>query len=932
MPFNRVQPIRRGVRALSIWGIDCNCCIVAGTDCSLRMLWAVVLLAHLTTVTGAAERTFGRVLHGEELQDYKKELVRGLPKQIRTSVMNELHILPCEQIKKVYAVCCKGECNTDAVAFLVTQYKKFTQGDIGTFATHLRDYIASYFNENLGSVPVESGRLEWQDAEDILGGLGQWYKRAEYQTEDDETLRKALTDASFGPPRAELQRHIAGPVQSLPDGVRMNMLSVLGVLPYRDVRMLHNVVCKENGECDVDAAAFTVQEYRRFAPVGISDDKVKFSVATFAQDLKRCILSHLDKVNGLHLDHDCFAHLDGTSFLKSLGQWYRGAGYKIESNEAFQNAFADIIFPIDDPYAKRLRVALLFHLAGQPVSKTLFDYWMKQPDEVVAKVHRCLPDGGKYRDLLILQPLVFDIEFIRKGDFTEEGYGTKFENYFRSTTSSSDLQFFCCYFARLDFSDVAEAFRGMEEKTKAEGLGTLEKERLEIFTERRLPAELGFKVATCLLDAPLSLAHDVILDANDEGSLRALDRQLWALQSSKCIESMTYYERFFPLTRITNYLGERSLPPPRSMVEYRAVVDKILWGLVLDELRWHCIESELRDHLKVGTFWKLLSFLEEYPQYGGLFGAVFHWSADSQRASIDELVLRKLEIWIRKIIGLDEEKRREELNSIVEKMITVELEGQGHPWTEDRYAQLREQFHGNLFTIFKTSVYVSPSLDRYILSTPAGIGELDGLHDLQVAVVVNFARCISQVFTSDLDLKMYEDMMKGYSTEQLANIYNSDFKAPLFLMYHQLREFDPDLFEFAHPVGRAGLYALLSRVCRQANSDRESFFGSVLDRLGQALAFSIPLLMIHNAIADVLKELPYDQDFLGNSGAGWLKLAQSVYAKCSDGTRRRLMGELNPKLTALISAAGNAIDTRRYTTFDELFEAAMELGRTILPG
>ena len=721
----------------------------------------------------------------------------------------------------------------------------------------------------------------------------------------------------------ELQRYKKELVQGLPDGVTKSVMDELHALPYEQMKKVHAVCCKEDSGCDADAVAFVVMEYKKFTQA---------DVGLFATHFKVYLLSRVEDSSDLRLDHDCFERLDGALLLESFGQWYKNAGYAIKDEEAFKKAFSDAIFSIDDPYAKRLRVELLFRLVGQPVSEAQLVYWMKQPENILLEVYLCLPNGGNYKDLLILQPIVFDTEFIRTGAFTDESYRVEFMTYIEFIAIPDGLKLFNeKYLPGLNISRVLEALRRMAKGMKEEDLGTHEKELLQVLKEKwNVPAELRFKVAAYFPGTSPSFAQDALFDKNNRGSWGALDYQLWKLWGPGCVESMNSYAHFFPLAQVIKYHEERGTTLIDNVEQYEAAVTKMLQELLqMETASWKLVEPKLREDLRVDTFWKLFAFLKDRPQYGGFFGEMFRWNNDSwNRKELDGVAPEGLEVLIQGIITASAgESRYEKLVSFAERIMVKDLKGD-HPYFEARFELARKQFRDKLSKSFKDSQFVASSLHREILSILADTNESGGLHDLQVALVVARMKGWYESNMSDADSKLLEERLKGYNTGQLGNIHKSDLHVYLLLKYSQLREFDSDLFEFNRPVSEARIFTLLSKVCRQAHSDRDSIFGLVLDGLSQRLGSEWPFCEARRAIAEAFLAFPFDQDLLSNSGRYWMELEERVCVEFSPDDRSKVVAELGPKLTSEPLAIPSQDVTEHCSTLDELFENMAKLGKT----
>ena len=695
--------------------------------------------------------------------------------------------------------------------------------------------------------------------------------------------------------------------------VTMSMLHVLGGLPCEGVKKLHNALCLNHGRCDVDGAAFVLSQFDKFAPVD-ADDCSDFNVVAFVQNPKRYIWNRLERVDGLHLDRGRFEHLDGASFLRSLGQWYKSVDYTADSDDTFKNAFAYFILADENPDIAARRLKILLRFVGRQESKTLFDYWMGQPDERLWTVYLYISGGGVYGDLLVLQPNVFNMDCIQTGDCTEWDFKGAFEGYTKFVAFPDGLKFFPKYCSDLIFSKVAEVLRRMTERMTVEDLGPDEKNMLQYSAEEReLPAEPAFQV---MIHSPNTRPGHVILDAKME-TWMALDHQMWVLMGPGCVGSIEEFMHFFPPTRVTKYLKKRGVTFLQSVEQYEETVVGILWErLQVVDVMWLRIEPGLRESLEVGTFWRLLAFLEDHSQYDGLFHRIFWWDDKKWKDWSNKLESAGLGALIQEITnGPVTENHHRKLGSLAVYAMAVELEEYGKRF-KGRFEPLYEQCRNGLLEDFEGSSSVSCSLEEYVLSIPTKAGELSGLRDLQVALLNQEMHGMCWRF--GVGLETLEDMVKGYSSGQFGNIYQSDSEI-LFLFWSSwLRDFDPDMSGLNRPVKRAEFFALLSKICQQAHLGRDSFFGLILDDLGQRSELLRPFPTVCGAIFWTLRNSSRDQNLLENSGASWIELERAAYADCSERERLALVVELAPKLATVISTAGYMIDTKRYQTFDEL--------------
>ena len=599
--------------------------------------------------------------------------------------------------------------------------------------------------------------------------------------------------------------------------------------------------------------------------------KIKYDVGTFALYLKSYFLDHVQKLKDVSLDLSHSEHLDGAALLEGLGHWYKNAGYEIDFR-TLNGTLVYVIFLGESPQTKKFRVTELLALVDRRNSLALLDYWMGQPNERLWSVYFNAVDNGVYWDLAILQPIVFDMYCIESYECTEEDYEEAFKDYVESMVFPAGLVFFNKkYRSDLIFPKVAEVLWKMTERTAMEDLGPDEKNALRYFTEERgLPAELAFQVMPYLPNTALGHVDNVILDAGKE-TWMALDHQLWVLMGPDCVESMKSYTHFLPLARISQHLRERGASPPQSMKQYKAAVTGILSGrLRMNRNDWPFAEPRLRECLGVEVFWRLLAFLEDNSQYGGLFGYMIQWIDDPRKTKrIKELVSARFRMLIQDTMDdPDHEGRYEKLNPIAARIVANEL-GKEHLYFGDRFAQVRERCRRVLHSVFEYPYDVRRSLEEYILSLPTEAGESSDLYDLQVALVV---KTVYNFYDeSEEDLQVLEATMGKYSNRQLGNIYKSDYEVYYFFRHSQLREFDPDFFTFERPVDGAQTFALLSRIYQQAHPDRVTIFGLGLGSLGTGLRVERPFARFATVIPLALGNMSRDPDFLEADGGSWLE-------------------------------------------------------------
>ena len=541
-------------------------------------------------------------------------------------------------------------------------------------------------------------------------------------------------------------------VQGLQGEIRKDVLDRLGALSHEVVKRVYTVCCNENDRCMAGSVAFLVREHKRFTYEG---------VGTFALYPKHYFLDRVKRLKDVPMDLSHPEHLDEAALVKGLGRWYEDIGYEIKDVRAFRRAVEYALLYDERPCTERARARILLRLAGRENSQVLSEYWQRQPASRQRIVYRNAVSRRVYWDLSILQPTIFNMDCITDSGCTEADYKTAFRVYAASAVLPVGLKFIP---EDSLFHKVAKVLRKMTGRAAVENLGT-DKWKLLPFLPLELPKEVALKMATLGSDTPLGHADYAILDAADLKTWRVLDHQLCVLLGQEAVEFVQGYPSF-PHAYMAGYIGPYATLTHYVEQYWVAIID-ILQRLLRIEVReW--FQLGLPKYLGVDTLWRLFAFLEKNPQYGGLFGALIVWSVGDRKGCIDELEPAGLEVLVSNIIcDTDEGRRHKRLNSIAAHLVEKELERKEHPYFEDRYKLFREQCRSILSTIFKRSVYVRPSLEEYILSIPAEVGGQDGLHDLQVALVIrNYGQCRSDLWAVG--------EMSGYSTEQLRNIYMSE--------------------------------------------------------------------------------------------------------------------------------------------------------------
>ena len=701
----------------------------------------------------------------------------------------------------------------------------------------------------------------------------------------------------------------------LDDNVRKDVLDKLDCLPREQIDTLRAACRSDDGKCDANAVAFLVRECGGFT----HED-----VGTFAQYLDSYFLDRIKKLKDVPLDRSHPECLDREAVLKGIALWYEEVGYEIKDGETLKVALAYAFFSDERPCTEKSRAGILLEAANRRESKVLSEYWVEQPASRQLDVYRNGLRDPIYGVLPILQPVIFDRTCVRNGGCTEEDYMSAFKSYVTSVIHPDKLEFFL---EGSLFSELVEVLCRMTGRAAVENLG-LDKWALLPFLPAglELPKELVLKMATFGSDTPMGHADYVILDPKVKETWEVLENQLWVQLGPKYTKFVKSY-RYFPHERVARYIPEQY----RTLIEYTGVYEAAATDIrqrllrIKSKLSWTWIESNLAELFSVDTFWQLLSFLEDNLPYGGLFGAMILRNASARMGPGDELGPGGWRGLIQEAItDPDKESCREKLDSITAHFIKISLGGD-HPYSEDRFKLVREQFSRDLSAIFENSVRVVASFDEYILRIPAEADKPDGLHDLQVALVAKKVCDCHKSHALDADSVALEKVMKGYSTEQLENIYKSDESVYAFFGHPQSHEFVPGFFKFARPAGEAWIFGMLSAIYRQ----KGSVFGTILKNVDPKLGTEKLARAFGQATRKALWLSLHNRDILNDPDRCWLELERLVYADCGD-YQDELVMLLGPN-TAPKALARERINPRLYGTFEELQQGMTRPGRTRQP-
>ena len=729
-----------------------------------------------------------------------------------------------------------------------------------------------------------------------------------------------------------IQHYIEALTQDLPEehAVRKNVVSRLRNLPSEQVRQLHVVCCAKSGECKADAAAFLVMEYENFDPRRSKslnakarvDGKVQdeFTVDTFATYLGSHFLDYVKKLGDIPLDLTHPEELDEGAVLKGIGQWYRDAGYKIDSGDALKEALVYIAFSDDRPDTAAARARILLRLVGAEDSPVLLDYWKRQPASRQLMVYLHASRDKKYGDLAILQPIIFNMDCIRNGSCFGGDYVAAFGEYAASVALPVDsLRFIPKRLGDSLFPKVAKVLRNMTRKITMENLRASEKDVLQYFTEERgLSKELAFNV---LISGPNVLSVNpkyVILNPEMEETWEVLDNQMVRL-SLNCVDFVEAYGHF-PHHFMAKYIPRQYESLSEYVMLYAAGVDEILENVLRVK------DRAVLKTFQTGTIWKVINFLENHVDYRSLFGWMFMQNADQPDTDLYGAAPKGVGALMLNITDYpDKETYYPALCEIVARFVRGPV-GSRHLLFEDQFKPALEQIQNAPFRLFDKGTPTWDSLNQCIFGVPAETGTPGGLHDLQVALVVGKACRYYQLQALDADLKALEKMLREYSTAQLENIHSSKGSVHLLFRHSRLRELAPDLFKFDCRVDTTQIFALLLRIYRRTHSDSPAF-DFILKTLSRETEAEWPFSIFSQRISVALWELPPAEDLLGNSGRYWEGVERKIYVDSTGLIRSDAIAGLGPKITAapLVKPSNDAIELAK--TFDELLSSMIGLGK-----
>ena len=702
--------------------------------------------------------------------------------------------------------------------------------------------------------------------------------------------------------------------------VEKDVLSRLGALSPYQVGTLHAVCCSEDDGCMSGLVAFLVREHERFA----CED-----VGTLALYLKYYFLEHIKELGGVPLDRSHPEHLEETAVLRGLALWYENVGYVVTSGESLKEALSYVFFADERPETEKVRAGILLELVNRRESKTLSRYWEKQSAARQLEVYRNALADKKHGLLPILQPIIFYMDCTVEGGYAEEDYIAAFRDYAKSVVfPDTALQFFPEHLQSSLFPKVAEALSAMTGRAVMRGLEknrqnvspTLAK-NLEPFKE----LALGVVARECNANTQAGYPDYAILDAGETDTWKIFDAQLRMHLGPSYIEFVEDY-RFFPHERMAKYIVRQYGTLREYVRMYEAAVQEIRKRIFQDDAKDVLLrKSDPAYGLDLDTLWQAIDFLEDNPVHGGPLRWIILRNGERPGTTLDGMAPDGVGMLVKNIIEYpNSEARRATLCKLATKIIE-KLVGSKHPLFEGEFELIREQIQSDPFGLFNGRSPTRESLDMHILGLSAVTGVSDDLHGLQVAIVVGRARDHYKLRMSATDLRVMEGVIRRGSTEQLGNIYKSNYRAyPLFRLFQWL-EPDTDFFEFDRPVDDGQIFALLSRIYRHTYPDRKSVFGLLLDSLSRGLVSECPFPKIREVIPTMIPIFLHDRNVPGDLDEFWREFERVVYGKCDAKERAGLVSSFGPELAAGTLATQDETGVSRYGAFEELLDGMRRL-------
>ena len=708
-----------------------------------------------------------------------------------------------------------------------------------------------------------------------------------------------------GLPERRLPRYLEELVRGLKsDIVKNDLLDKLKALPHEEVERLHNVCCKGDGGCDVNAAAFLVRERGRFT----QDD-----VGTFAVFFKSRFLDYIKKLENVPLDLSHPEHLDEAALLNGIGKWYGKAEYKVSDDKALKEAISYVIFSDESDGGRRDSAKILLRLVGRGGSKVLFDYWMEQPASRQLAVYINFLRDGKYGDLAILQPVIFNMKCIQSGDCTEEDYVKAFKIHAVFVNFNTCLKVFPLDVLFPEIVEILRKMTGRVPMSKEEALAAFSRD-LGVESDLSRQGELVYQAATGSPYYPTDFADYVILDLNVHETWVALDHQI-VQQSSDCTKFVGSYP-YFPHERMAKYITA----PYGTLGEYARLYCGAIEKVMMDVFRMDGTAASLngstqRITLSADNFWKLVDFLGANAEYRSFFAWMVTQAGYKLNTTQDRGALRGMEELIVDLVNFPDKMRRAAICGAA--MLLIERDaGPDHPLFKDKFKLIRERIHrDDPFKLFDNELPIWASLSKYIFSVSTAAGAHDGFHDLQMAMVVWKLR------GKGLHLKdeALHKVLGGYSSTQLENIYESAASTcRVVFRQPQLRK----LLAFDSPVKETDLFSALQQLHRQAFSGRETAFGLILKYLIDGSDDEDLFTDVSKLVGEALRALPGNQDFSKESSECWSALEQYLYKSLKSFVVSKLAEKLGPELIkSNLGMAG--LPVQNYKTFGELLAAAV---------
>ena len=546
------------------------------------------------------------------------------------------------------------------------------------------------------------------------------------------------------------------------------------------------------------------------------------------------------------------------------------------------------------------RAKMLLRLVHREHSPVLLDYWERQPADKWLVVYRSASRGGKYVGLLILQPFIFvDVDYLQRRNYENSDYPAVFYDYISSLGDlAKSLPHLFEYLYELPTSKIAKILRGLT--------GTENGMQLQHILDSELPR----KMAALRISDSIGCSDYVILDEN-LSTWESLDRQILQLDPD-CLGCICN-DALFPPELVVQHLMKRAEGFNRCVEAYRNILEKVL---KVDYRSWLELSPKPTEHFTVECFWKLLVFLEREPQYGGFFGylivrayAKHEWGLESAEQALKGLANLVWAVVEDPESGSRHQKLCSAAELVIEEYISLKLTR-----SDKQFRSALSQFVDGMFAALDGRFPTLDTLLRDVLRVPA---TLVALSDLQVDVVAEKLEIFLGV---ELDASMM-DQLKGYTSEQLSNLYETHNIVSYIFKQPGLREMlQPDC-----PFRGACLIIRLSRVYEELSPACQSVLGSILELTSAELkagAWPADYSTLSETLWRALFRLRSEQDFT-DLNEFWQWLEQVVYQELTHDQRIELIMHLTQGLKD-IHALDLDLDSGRFGTFNELLSAMAE--------